>query len=69
MHMKMAKKKKEWPSFDLPEERGDITVSTVVSTPPDKRRDEMIQEWCASVWNAYSDSHEKVSKLLQEYLG
>jgi len=68
MHMKMAKRKREWPSFDLPKYKGDITVHEVLATPDGFARDEMIREWCISVWNAYASSQGKVSKLLSEYL-
>lgn len=61
-HMKVAKNKKEWQKFDLPQYRGDVTVSDVLKTPPGKERDEMIRNWCISVWGAYKEVHEKVRK-------
>jgi len=68
MHMKMGKKKREWPKFVLSENRGEITVIDVLHSPVGLQRDEMIKKWCMSVWNAYSASHKKVAALLLEYL-
>lgn len=67
MHMRMAKRKRPWPVFDLPEQRGSITVSDVLCEAPGKTRDEMIHKWCVSVWQAYKGSRQKVVSLLAEY--
>lgn len=68
MHMKMAQYKKEWPTFKLPDFRGEITVMDVLSTPPGEARDTKIKDWCKSVWYAYKESHQKIADLLCEYL-
>jgi Family of unknown function (DUF5946) len=62
-HMALATRKREWPTFDLPESKGEITVADVLNEPAGEKRDAMIRTWCASVWQAYSDSHEKVRNL------
>jgi hypothetical protein len=67
-HMAMTKKKKGWPIFNLPEYRGDITVSDVLSTQQGKERDAMIKKWCISVWESYRDSHEKVIDFVRNEL-
>ena len=67
-HMALGRRKREWPRFDLPESRGDITVTDVLSEPAGPKRDAKIREWCASVWQAYSESHQKVRGLLSTYL-
>jgi Family of unknown function (DUF5946) len=59
-HMQMAKKKKEYPSIILPQSRGNITVSDVINIPPGPGRDEMIQQWCLSVWSAFANQQEKI---------
>jgi len=64
-HVKLAKHRKQWPKFDLPEYRGHITVYDVLDTPEGPERDETIHRWCVSVWDAYSDSHKKVADLVQ----
>jgi hypothetical protein len=68
MHMKLAKKRKEWPRFALPLERGAISVSDVLAAPAGHRRDDMIRQYCASVWAAWAESHAEVRALLRETL-
>jgi hypothetical protein len=64
-HMTLAKRKRDWPSFALPRERGDITVADVMASPEGPERDEAIHRWCASVWSAYRDSEEEIARLLE----
>ena len=63
-HMDLAKRKRSWPSFPLPSERGTITACEVMAAPPGPERDRAIDAWCASVWEAYSLSHQVVGELL-----
>ena len=65
-HMKFAKKRKHWPAFELPNHRGAMTVSDVMEAPPGPVRDEAIEKWCRSVWEAYGESHESVAELVRE---
>lgn len=67
-HMALARRNREWPKFDLPESRGEITVADILSEPAGPGRDAKIREWCASVWQAYSESHQKVLDLISRYL-
>ncbi|MGZ7109414.1 MAG: hypothetical protein ACXVHW_10625, partial [Methanobacterium sp.] len=67
-HVKLAKHRKQWPVFDIPEYRGKIRVNDVIVAPEGPKRDEMIYKWCTSVWNAYSKSHEKIADLVQTEL-
>ena len=67
-HMKLAKRRKAWPKFNLPRQRGTIIVSDVLAAPTGDERDEMIRRWCVSVWDAWADSHAQVRVLLQEAL-
>ena len=67
-HMTLARHKREWPKFELPEARGEITAADVLSEPAGPRRDAKIREWCASVWQAYIQSHQQVRELLSRYL-
>jgi Family of unknown function (DUF5946) len=64
-HMELARDRKRWPTFKLPQRRGTITVSDVVATPPGDERDDMIRKWCISVWDAWQESHASVRALLQ----
>jgi Family of unknown function (DUF5946) len=67
-HMELARDRRRWPTFKLPQRRGTITVSDVVATPPGDERDDMIRKWCISVWDAWQESHASVRALLQDAL-
>jgi hypothetical protein len=68
VHMLMARRRKNWPRFDLPVARGDVTVSDVMRAPAGPARDAMIDRWCASVWAAYRACHDDVAELIQTEL-
>lgn len=67
-HMALARRKRDWPKFDLPESRGEITVADVLAESAGPERDAKIREWCVSVWQAYSKNHQKVLDLLSRHL-
>jgi hypothetical protein len=67
-HMRLAKQRKQWPSFPLPAERGSVTVADVVAVQPGPERDAAIERWCKSVWEAWSGSREQVRELLRAEL-
>lgn len=67
-HIKLGKYRRKWPKFELPKNRGDITILEVINVPRGPKRDEMINEWCISVWKSYNESHEKVAYLVQTEL-
>jgi hypothetical protein len=67
VHMKMGRKKRQWPEFDFPNERGNIRVADVLKAEPGEKRDKMIEAWCASVWKTWESNREKIVKLLEEF--
>ncbi len=67
-HMQMGKTKKEWPTFDFPRHRGDVTVLDVLETKSGIDRDQMINEWSDSVWQSWIENHEEVADWLQSEL-
>lgn len=67
VHMALARRKQDWPSFALPHERGLITVRQVMATPAGPERNKAIEAWCASVWGTFQDCHEEVADLLRQY--
>jgi len=69
VHMRLGKEKREWPAFLLPGHRGGLSIVDVVQTPAGPQRDEMIEKWSASVWEAYRESHERVAEALTNMLG
>ena len=68
IHMQMVKIKNSLPDIMLPERRGAITISDVLASRPGNARDEMIHKWCASVWEAYQDSREKIMSVTQKFI-
>jgi uncharacterized protein DUF5946 len=66
-HMKMAQRKRQWPAFSLPRERGTITAVDVMRAAPGAERDQAIDAWCASVWDAFRGNRDVVVRLLTEY--
>jgi|SRR5215216_145661 len=68
VHILLAQRKRDWPSFPLPVERGSITAAEVLACPAGAARDEAIDDWCRSVWTAYRESHPHLRKLVSEYL-
>jgi hypothetical protein len=67
IHMRLGKKKRPWPVFPLPWERGAITASDVLAVPAGPERDKAIDGWCESVWGAFRDSRQLVVDLLGEH--
>ncbi len=66
-HMTLARRKRVWPAFVLPAERGRITAVEVLAAPAGDERDRAIDAWCASVWEAYESAAPAVRSLLLEY--
>ena len=62
-HMQMAKRRRQWPSFNLPKDRGSVTVLDVMNVPPGSELDEAITRWCASVWQAWSQNRTQIAEL------
>ena len=69
VHTLLARRRKDWPQFDLPIQRGGLTVSDVVGSAAGPVRDDMIDKWCASVWETYRGSRDKIIELIQAELG
>jgi hypothetical protein len=65
-HMFLARRKRVWPSFPLPQDRGSMSAADVMVVAAGARRDKAIDEWCASVWKAFHESHQMVGKLAQK---
>ena len=54
-------------SLSLPPARGSVTAAEVMAAPVGPARDQAIDSWCASVWEAYGDSHRAVGELLHQH--
>ena len=64
-HMRLAQRKQAWPRFELPTERGRLTVRDVLAAPPGPERDRMIERWCESTWSAFADSRPHLVQWLE----
>jgi hypothetical protein len=67
-HMRLAKHRKQWPAFTPPSQRGAVTVADVLVAPPGCERDDAIERWCASVWEAWQGVRDAVCELLKDEL-
>ena len=66
-HMQLSRRRRSWPAFDLPCDRGSITAVKVMKTHEGAERDSAIRAWCASIWEAYADCREEVASLLRKH--
>jgi len=69
VHTLLARRRRRWPRFEIPEFRGAITVRDVMDVPPGPERDEAIRRWAVNVWQAYSGQRDEVLDLLKTELG
>jgi Family of unknown function (DUF5946) len=67
-HMQLAKRKDRLQTFSRPAERGSITVQVVLAASPGTERDQVIERWSASVWEAYRGSHHEVGRWIRTEL-
>ncbi len=66
VHVRLGRRKREWPALAIPEHRGDITPADVLAVPAGAERDTAIDAWCASVWRAYADANRsRMEELLR----
>jgi hypothetical protein len=66
-HKHLGDRKRDWPIVHLPEDRGRMTVDDVLAAPEGAERDKAIDDWCQSVWTAFSSNRQMVIALLREY--
>src|SRR5262249_32748205 len=66
-HMRLAHRKRKWPTMVVPRDRGDMTEADVIRAAPGPERDNAIDAWCVSVWNAFRGNEPVVVALLAEY--
>jgi len=66
-HQRIASRKRTWPSFALPVDRGSVTAADVLKRAAGPERDEAIHAWSASVWHAFRHTAPAVETLLSAY--
>ena len=64
-HVTLSYQSKNFKPISLPEYRGETHIEDVLNSLPGKQRDELIYQWCKSVWGAYKE----VSKEIEEMAG
>lgn len=69
MHIRLAGRRRDWPRFALPADRGTMTAADVLAAAPGAERDRAIHDWCRNVWRAYAHCRTAVIELLEEHLG
>jgi hypothetical protein len=65
-HMDLARQKRLWPTFPLPETRGSMSAADVMAAPEGVEREQAIHAWSVSVWQAFRESHESGADLLMQ---
>ena len=63
-HVKIGKRKREWPRLTPPLHPGDLTVMNVIAAR-DAGRDEMLMRWAASVWKSWAHVHQQVRETTE----
>ena len=66
-HMKIGRRKREWPRLEPPEQPAELTVLDVAQATA-ANRDEIIMRWTASVWKSWDTRHEWVRKTTERVL-
>jgi hypothetical protein len=67
VHMELGRRKREWPRVYVPDDRGSMTVADVLAASAGPERDVAINNWCRSVWTAFSTNRQTIISLLQEH--
>jgi hypothetical protein len=65
-HMRLARRRRTWPTFTLPAERGTLSPIDVMAASEGADRDRAIDAWCKSVWKAFAGTHGEIRALLAE---
>lgn len=63
LHTLLARRSKQWPTFQRPASTGALTVFDVLKCEPGAARDAMLRRWSRSVWDAWSAEHANVQRL------
>jgi uncharacterized protein DUF5946 len=66
-HMTLGRRRRPWPRFPLPADRGSITAVDVIGAAPGAARNQAIDAWASSTWRAFEDSRPAVAGLVTEY--
>ena len=62
-HVVLSYQSKNFMPISLPEYRGEIHIEDVLNSLPGKERDDMIYQWCKSVWRAYKELSKEIEEM------
>jgi len=62
-HVSLSYQSKNFKPISLPEFRGETQIEDVLNSLPGKQRDDMIYEWCKSVWGAYKEVSKEIEEM------
>jgi hypothetical protein len=66
LHMLLARRSKQWPTFPRPEGISALTVYDVLQAAPGEARDSILMRWAAAVWEIWAPEHERVRRLFED---
>jgi hypothetical protein len=64
-HIRLSNQKKEFLPFVLPKNKGKITIEDVLINEQGIKRDQAIEIWCKSVWEAHASCRSYILKYLE----
>lgn len=67
-HMKIGRKKRQWPVMEPPELPASLTVVDVLCAKTDREKEEMLMQWAASVWQSWEPRHREIRELTEKVL-
>lgn len=65
VHRLLGARRKAWPVFKLPDDRGAMTPAEVMQEPAGPERDAAIRSWCESVWASVDQTRDAVEAWLR----
>jgi hypothetical protein len=69
-HMRIAKIRRDWPRLEPPAPRpAEITVLDVLQVPDGPKKDALIRQWMATVWENWADRQALVREVTADVLG
>ena len=67
-HIELGKKRRAWPWFAPPAEKGELTLLDVVPGLSDRNYKARLGAWGDAVWQSWSREHGAISALAAKYL-
>lgn len=62
-HMKIAKRRKDWPRLEPSSPGAELTVVSVLQATTDAEKERMLMSWAASVWKSWEHQHAWIREI------